>query len=137
MFIRDGIIATLHAQTMSNAEHLCQCMSLWGNELEASQLEQLPIGITEIDRVHKAAVNGTCVLNPKFTQALHHLSISGARDGEGKMMQVANILRCASPTRSGVQGWPLDPMLMQKVRQVPAVDAQELRRPGLHAIAGV
>jgi hypothetical protein len=43
----------------------------------------------------------------------------------------------ASPTLSGVQGWCLEPMLMQKVRQVPAVDAQELRRPGLHAIGGL
>src|SRR3990170_3351378 len=92
VFVCNGIIPALHAQAMRCAEDICKGMPLWRDELKASHFEQLTVGITEIDRIHKAAINGTRVLNTQLLQPRRDLSVSCTGDRVGNMMQVADVL---------------------------------------------
>src|SRR5687767_8033781 len=104
MLICNGIVSALHAQPMRDAEDICQGMTFWRNKLKAGHLKQLTIGITEVDRVHEAAINGTRIFDAEFLQARCHLCISRARNIVGKMMQVTNVLwiwcRIVDPRRT-------------------------------------
>src|SRR6188474_917603 len=92
MLIGNGIISALHAQAVRDAEDICQSMSFRRSKLKAGHLQQLTIGVTEVDRIHEAAINGTCIFNSEFLQARRHLGISCARNVIGNVMQVTNIL---------------------------------------------
>src|SRR5688572_12693639 len=78
---------------MCHAENISVGVSFWWDKLETSHFEKLPVGIAEIDRVHKAAIDGTRVLNVQIFHARGHLCICCARDSESNVMQVADILR--------------------------------------------
>ena len=75
---------------MGRAQHVGDGISFRRDELEAGHFEQLPVGVAEVDRIHKAAVDRAGVLDAKFLQPRRDLGIGGAGDGEGQVVQVAD-----------------------------------------------
>lgn len=51
---------------MSNAEDIRDCVFLRGDKFKTGHLKKLAIWITEVNGVHEAAVDRTCILNAKF-----------------------------------------------------------------------
>src|SRR5688572_15155494 len=96
MTIGDGIIPSLHTQAVRYTKHIGIGMPFRRNKLEASHFEQLPVGVTKVDRIHKTTIDGTGILDAKLLKPGRDLSIGGAGNRESNVVQVADILwiRC-------------------------------------------
>jgi len=93
MFVRDIVIPTLHAEAVGCAENIGDGAALGRDEFKTSHFEKLAVGVAEVDGVHETAVDWAGVLNPESFQALRDLGVGSARDVEGNVVQVADILR--------------------------------------------
>src|SRR3989442_1402306 len=85
-----------NAQSMCCYEYISGCIAFRWNELIAGQLKQLSVRISEVNRVHEAAVNVACIPDATLIQPLGHLRVGRTRDGEGQVMKIANTLRIGS-----------------------------------------
>src|SRR5207245_924769 len=94
--ITDVVSTGSHTDTMGCGKYIGNRVALWRNKLVAGHFEQLPVGVAEVDRVHKAAINVARIPDTSLIQPLGYLCIDGTRDGKGKMMEVtyAFWIRC-------------------------------------------
>src|SRR5438128_12610911 len=77
---------------MRRKEDISITIAFWWNELVACKFKQLSVGISEIDRVHKAPINVPCVPDPALIQPFGSLGINGTRYSQGKMMKITDAL---------------------------------------------
>src|SRR5689334_21451592 len=82
-----------YADAVRGCQHFGIGAAFWWDKLETGKLQQLAVRISKLDRVHKATVDIASIPDAPLLQTPRHLGISGMRDGEGQMMQVAYTLR--------------------------------------------
>ena len=82
-----------HSQAMRCGEYINGGKAFRRNKLVASHFEQLPVGVSKVNRIHETPVDIARIPDTALIQPRSNLCIGGMRDGEGEVMQVAGILR--------------------------------------------
>ena len=86
MLVLDVVVTGGNSDAMRRRENVAVRVAYGRLELVTGQLKQLPVGVSKVDRVHKATIDITCVPDPPFIQPLSNLGIGGTRDIQGKEM---------------------------------------------------
>src|SRR5260221_3947320 len=89
----DIIVTSSNANAMGSGKYIPVGIALWRGELVAGEFKQLPVGVSKVDRVHKATIDIACVPDAPFVQPLSNLGIGGTRDIQGKVVQVPGAFR--------------------------------------------
>src|SRR5579859_1814674 len=90
MRILDVVVPGCDAQPVRCGKHIGYTIAFGRYELITGQFKQLPVGVSEVNRVHKASINVARVPDAAFIQPPSRLRIGSARNVKSQVMEIAD-----------------------------------------------